>query len=292
MQNITVYDSQLSYAALGVLAVMLARPDDAPKGYRSLMRPGVGQKSILSAFGELRAGGYRYQFYRHEADERGRMHIYTDTYIYDVPTSLEDAKRDHFEETGKVAIDVKGKSARAKAEAAAAAERAAAEAVDVEADEAAALAAAEALKERWAQEDAARALAAQEDGQALHGASDGVQGGGFHGASPGDAHGHVAQDQGLPAVSAAHSSPADTEIVLKEGATGPALGADRSRNDATQPQRDDTEDTEEGRARVIAMLAERRAKRTHPKKEVAPLRPLTEGGNSGTLPAHRLEVAQ
>lgn len=271
LQNSTVYDKELSYAALGILAVLLARPDDAPKGYRSLMRPGVGQKSILSAFGELRAGGYRYQFYRHETDERGRGHIYTDTYIYDTPVSLEEAKRDHFDATGKVAIDVKGKSARAKAEAVIAAERAAAEAVDVEADEEAAQAAAEALKERWAREDAERAAAAQADAQAIHGASEGLHGGAFHGASLGDAHERVAQDKSLPTASAVHPSPADAEIV-KKGATVPAQGADGSRNDATQPQRHDGETVEEGRARVLALLAERRAKRTHPKKEVASLR--------------------
>lgn len=107
LDNNTVYDQSISYTALGVLAVLLARPDDAPKGYRTLKRPeaGVGQASILSAFRELREAGYRYQFLRPETTPSGNR-VYTDTYIYETPVSLEMAKRDHFEATGKVAIDV------------------------------------------------------------------------------------------------------------------------------------------------------------------------------------------
>lgn len=107
LPNQTVYDDTLSYTALGVLAVLLARSDDAPKGYRTLMRPnaGVGQKSILSAFRELRAGGYRYQFLRSVSTPDGNK-VYTDTYIYDAPVTLEMAKQDHFNMTQCVAIDV------------------------------------------------------------------------------------------------------------------------------------------------------------------------------------------
>ena len=106
LANETVYDRNLSYTALGVLAVLLARPDDAPKGYRTLMRPeaGVGQASILSAFRELRANGYRYQFYRTETTPKGNR-VYTCTYIYELPVSLEMAKRDHFDETGQPALE-------------------------------------------------------------------------------------------------------------------------------------------------------------------------------------------
>jgi hypothetical protein len=107
MPNGTVYDTSLSYTALGVLAVLLARPDDAPKGYRTLMRPaaGVGQKSILSAFRELRAGGYRYQFLRTVTTPDGNK-VFTDTYIYDEPVPLEMAKQHHFTEHGVVAIEI------------------------------------------------------------------------------------------------------------------------------------------------------------------------------------------
>ena len=105
LANETVYDRNLSYTALGVLAVLLARPDDAPKGYRTLLRPGVGQASILSAFRELRTNGYRYQFYRTDTTPKGNR-VYTCTYIYEVPVSLEMAKRDHFDVTGQSAIEV------------------------------------------------------------------------------------------------------------------------------------------------------------------------------------------
>lgn len=110
LANETVYDRSLSYTALGVLAVLLARPDDAPKGYRTLLRPeaGVGQASILSAFRELRANGYRYQFYRNASTPRGNR-VYTSTYIYEVPVSLEMAKRDHFDTTGQTAVEVEDK---------------------------------------------------------------------------------------------------------------------------------------------------------------------------------------
>lgn len=106
LANSTVYDRNLSYTALGVLAVLLARPDDAPKGYRTLMRPeaGVGQASILSAFRELRVNGYRYQFYRNESTPKGNR-VYTCTYIYEEPVSLEMAKRDHFDSTGQEATE-------------------------------------------------------------------------------------------------------------------------------------------------------------------------------------------
>jgi len=105
LANDTVYDRNLSYNALGVLAVLLARPDDAPKGYRTLLRPGVGQGSILTAFRELRANGYRYQFYRTETTPKGNR-VYTCTYIYEIPVSLEMAKRDHFDSTGQPATEV------------------------------------------------------------------------------------------------------------------------------------------------------------------------------------------
>lgn len=107
LANDTVYDGSISYTALGVLAVLLARPDEAPKGYRTLMRPdaGVGQASILSAFRELRANGYRYQFYRTATTPKGNR-VYTCTYIYELPVSLDMARRDHFDSTGQEALEV------------------------------------------------------------------------------------------------------------------------------------------------------------------------------------------
>lgn len=104
--NETIYDQALSYNALGLLAVLLARPEDAPRGYRTLMRPGVGQKAILSGFKELRAAGYRYQFVRSVPQAMGRPKLTTDTYISDTPVSLREVKRWHHEATGETGLEV------------------------------------------------------------------------------------------------------------------------------------------------------------------------------------------
>lgn len=109
--NETIYDQSLSYNALGLLAVLLARPEDAPRGYRTLMRPGVGQKAILGGFKELREAGYRYQFLRSVAQPKGRPKLVTDTYVSDTPISLEEAKRWHFEATGEVGYEAGEKKA-------------------------------------------------------------------------------------------------------------------------------------------------------------------------------------
>ena len=103
--NETIYDQALSYNALGLLAVLLARPEDAPRGYRTLMRPGVGQKAILGGFKELREAGYRFQFLRSVPQASGRPRLVTDTYVSDTPISLEEAKRWHFDATGEVGIE-------------------------------------------------------------------------------------------------------------------------------------------------------------------------------------------
>lgn len=113
--NETIYDSSISYAALGLLAILLARPEDAPQGYRTLMRPGVGQKAILSAFKELREAGYRYQFLRSVPQSVGRPKLVTDTYVSDKPISLEEAKRWHFDSTGEVAYEKGEREAQRKA---------------------------------------------------------------------------------------------------------------------------------------------------------------------------------
>lgn len=62
--NATVYDDALSFGALGVLVVLLSRPDRAPKGYRSLMGRGMGERAVRAALRELDAAGYRHQVKR------------------------------------------------------------------------------------------------------------------------------------------------------------------------------------------------------------------------------------
>jgi hypothetical protein len=98
--NQTVYDSTISYAALGLLAILLARPTDAPQGYRNLLRPGVGQSSILAGLRELVAAGYRAQFLRTSSNAQGRNIVLTDTYLSDTPLTVEQYRAWHREATG------------------------------------------------------------------------------------------------------------------------------------------------------------------------------------------------
>lgn len=88
LPNRTVYDDRLSYAALGLLAVMLARPDGSPLGYRALMGRGLGQAATLRALGELDAAGYRHQVRRTTAAGR----IVTDTVVSEEPITAEEAE--------------------------------------------------------------------------------------------------------------------------------------------------------------------------------------------------------
>jgi hypothetical protein len=69
--NSTVYDSQLSYRALGLLLVLLSRPDAAPHGYRDLVGRGLGEKAVRAALRELDAAGYRHQMKMRSPDPTG-----------------------------------------------------------------------------------------------------------------------------------------------------------------------------------------------------------------------------
>lgn len=108
LPNETVYDSSISYAALGILAILLARPDEAPKGYRNLLRPDakVGQASILAALRELGASGYRRQFLRTSSNTKGRNVVLTDTYISDSPLTHDQFRSWHREATGVEPIEM------------------------------------------------------------------------------------------------------------------------------------------------------------------------------------------
>lgn len=83
--NATVYDTRLSYAALGVLLVSLARPESAPHGYRAIQGRGLGQAATLSALRELSDAGYRHQVRRNVGGGR----FVVDTVISDEPISPE-----------------------------------------------------------------------------------------------------------------------------------------------------------------------------------------------------------
>lgn len=85
--NATVYDGRLSYAALGVLTVLLARADGAPSGYRDLQGRGLGQAAVLGALRELDQAGYRHLIRRNG----GRGRLVTDCVISETPITPEEA---------------------------------------------------------------------------------------------------------------------------------------------------------------------------------------------------------
>jgi hypothetical protein len=70
--NATVYDTRLSYSALGLLLVLLARPDQAPHGYRDLTGRGLGEKAVRNALRELDGAGYRHQLKMRSPNGEGR----------------------------------------------------------------------------------------------------------------------------------------------------------------------------------------------------------------------------
>lgn len=106
--NQTVYDDSISYAALGLLAILLARPEDAPQGYRNLLRPraSVGQASILAGLRELGAAGYRRQFLRTSSNARGRNVVLTDTYLSEAPLTHEQFRTWARQSTGVEPIEM------------------------------------------------------------------------------------------------------------------------------------------------------------------------------------------
>lgn len=85
--NRTVYDKRLSYTALGVLLVLLARPSDAAQGYRALVGRGSGQKALLDALRELGEAGYRHQIRVREDGGKFATH----TVVSELPMSPSEA---------------------------------------------------------------------------------------------------------------------------------------------------------------------------------------------------------
>lgn len=92
--NRTVFDEGLSYAALGLLTVLLARPDTAPQGYRDLQGRGMGKEATMRALRELNEGGYRHQL----RVSFGRGQMVTHTVISEEPMTETEA-RDWLETT-------------------------------------------------------------------------------------------------------------------------------------------------------------------------------------------------
>ena len=61
LRNEVVWDSGISFGALGILARALATAPGAPLGYREFLGRGMGEKAVRAALRELEAAGYRHQ---------------------------------------------------------------------------------------------------------------------------------------------------------------------------------------------------------------------------------------
>lgn len=88
LPNGTVHDSRLSYPALGLLCVLLARPDGVQGGYRNMMGRGLGETATRRALRELSELGYRHQVRRHGPDGRW----VTDTVVSEEPITEAEAR--------------------------------------------------------------------------------------------------------------------------------------------------------------------------------------------------------
>lgn len=62
LRNEVVWDSSISYGALGILARALATAPGADLGYRAFAGRGMGEKAVRAALGELEEAGYRHRF--------------------------------------------------------------------------------------------------------------------------------------------------------------------------------------------------------------------------------------
>lgn len=87
LRNEVVYDPNLSYAAVGVLARALAAPPGAALGYRAFVGRGLGEKAVRGVLRELEKAGYRWQF---KVQRPGGL-IRTLTVFSDVAMSMEEA---------------------------------------------------------------------------------------------------------------------------------------------------------------------------------------------------------
>ena len=88
LRNEVVYNPNLSYAAVGVLARALAAPPGAPLGYRAFVGRGLGEKAVRAVMRELEDAGHRWQFRVKKADGSLR----TLTVFADVPMTMDEAR--------------------------------------------------------------------------------------------------------------------------------------------------------------------------------------------------------
>lgn len=90
LRNEVVYDENLSYAALGLLARALASPPGAKLGYRAFVGRGLGEKAVRTCLRELDEAGYRWMFRVRQASGS----IATVTVFFDVPATQDEAFAD------------------------------------------------------------------------------------------------------------------------------------------------------------------------------------------------------
>ncbi len=90
LRNEVVYDENLSYAALGLLARALASPPGAKLGYRAFVGRGLGEKAVRNCLRELDEAGYRWMFRVRQACGN----IATVTVFFDVPATQDEALAD------------------------------------------------------------------------------------------------------------------------------------------------------------------------------------------------------
>lgn len=87
LRNEVVYDPNLSYAAVGVLARALAAPPGAALGYRAFVGRGLGEKAVRAVLRELEEAGFRWQF----KVQRPGGRIRTLTVFSDVAMTMDEA---------------------------------------------------------------------------------------------------------------------------------------------------------------------------------------------------------
>ena len=82
LRNEVVWDSSISYGALGILARALATAPGADLGYRAFAGRGMGEKAVRAALGELEEAGYRHRFtVRREGGRIRTVTVFSDVSI-------------------------------------------------------------------------------------------------------------------------------------------------------------------------------------------------------------------
>lgn len=82
LPNEVVWDSSISYGALGILARALSTAPGADLGYRAFAGRGMGEKAVRAALGELEEAGYRHRFtVRREGGRIRTVTVFSDVSI-------------------------------------------------------------------------------------------------------------------------------------------------------------------------------------------------------------------